>query len=206
LPCPSRPGPLAPGLLLLLSLPRPPGGSVLVSPLAQFSMSPDTGEGHQPPGSRPTDRQPSAQALPHPRRDHQLTLGPQRDRLVPPSSRTRWHQPSCAGRRAWSPRCAPTRPAAGEQGGNVRWGGVGHGVAGGTGAAQYGCTKMTVVVVGLGCLGVRSFSGPGCGADLLNEQELALLDWMHSEIDLIKAHLPSSSTPRPTIAANSSYC
>ena len=29
-------------LLLLLSLPRPPGGSVLVSPLAQFSMSPDT--------------------------------------------------------------------------------------------------------------------------------------------------------------------
>jgi hypothetical protein len=32
---------LAPGLLLLLSLPRPPGGSVLVSPLAQFSMSPD---------------------------------------------------------------------------------------------------------------------------------------------------------------------
>jgi hypothetical protein len=34
------------------------------------------------------------------------------------------------------------------------------------------------------------------------EKEIALLDWMHSEIDLIKADLPSE---RP-IAANSSDC
>jgi hypothetical protein len=38
------------------------------------------------------------------------------------------------------------------------------------------------------------------------EREIALLDWMHSEIDLIEADLPSSSTPPPTIAANSSDC
>ena len=38
------------------------------------------------------------------------------------------------------------------------------------------------------------------------EKELALLDWMHSEIDLIEADLPSSSTPPPTIAAHSSDC
>ena len=38
------------------------------------------------------------------------------------------------------------------------------------------------------------------------EKELALLDWMHSEIDLIEADLPSSSTPPPTTAANSSDC
>jgi hypothetical protein len=38
------------------------------------------------------------------------------------------------------------------------------------------------------------------------EKELALLDWMHSEIDLIEADLPSSSTPPPTIAASSSDC
>ena len=30
------------------------------------------------------------------------------------------------------------------------------------------------------------------------EKELALLDWMHSEIDLIEADLPSNSTPPPT--------
>jgi hypothetical protein len=36
------------------------------------------------------------------------------------------------------------------------------------------------------------------------EKELALLDWMHSEIDLIEADLPSNSTPPPTTAANSS--
>ena len=36
------------------------------------------------------------------------------------------------------------------------------------------------------------------------EKELALLDWMHSEIDLIEADLPSSSTPPPAIAARSS--
>ena len=36
------------------------------------------------------------------------------------------------------------------------------------------------------------------------EKEIALLDWMHSEIDLIEADLPSSSTPPPTIAASSS--
>jgi chaperonin cofactor prefoldin len=38
------------------------------------------------------------------------------------------------------------------------------------------------------------------------EKELALLDWMHSELDLIEADLPSSSTPPPTTAANSSDC
>jgi hypothetical protein len=38
------------------------------------------------------------------------------------------------------------------------------------------------------------------------EKELALLSWMHSELDLIEAVLPSNSTPPPTIAANSSDC
>ena len=38
------------------------------------------------------------------------------------------------------------------------------------------------------------------------EKEIALLDWMHSEIDLIEADLPSSSTPPPSIAAGSSDC
>ena len=38
------------------------------------------------------------------------------------------------------------------------------------------------------------------------EKELALLGWMHSEIDLIDAGLPSNSTPLPTTAANSSDC
>ena len=38
------------------------------------------------------------------------------------------------------------------------------------------------------------------------DKELALLDWMHSELDLIEADLPSSSTRPPTIAANSSDC
>ena len=38
------------------------------------------------------------------------------------------------------------------------------------------------------------------------ESELALLNWMHSELDLIEADLPSSSTPPPTIAASSSGC
>jgi hypothetical protein len=38
------------------------------------------------------------------------------------------------------------------------------------------------------------------------EKELALLDWMHSEINLIEADLPSNSTPPPTTAANSSDC
>jgi hypothetical protein len=32
---------MVPGLRLLLPLPRPPCGSVFVSPLAQFSMAPD---------------------------------------------------------------------------------------------------------------------------------------------------------------------
>ena len=36
------------------------------------------------------------------------------------------------------------------------------------------------------------------------EKDLALLDWIHSEIDLIEADLPSSSTPPPAIAARSS--
>ena len=36
------------------------------------------------------------------------------------------------------------------------------------------------------------------------EKEIALLDWMHSEIDLIEADLPSSSTHPPSIAAGSS--
>jgi hypothetical protein len=38
------------------------------------------------------------------------------------------------------------------------------------------------------------------------EKELALLKWMHSEIDLIEAGLPSSSTPPPSTAARSSDC
>jgi hypothetical protein len=38
------------------------------------------------------------------------------------------------------------------------------------------------------------------------EKEIALLDWMHSELDLIEADLPSSSTPPQAIAANSSDC
>ena len=38
------------------------------------------------------------------------------------------------------------------------------------------------------------------------ESEIALLKWMHSEIDLIEAGLPSSSTPPPSIDANSSDC
>ena len=38
------------------------------------------------------------------------------------------------------------------------------------------------------------------------DRELALLDWMHSEPDLIEADLPSSSTPPQAIAANSSDC
>ena len=38
------------------------------------------------------------------------------------------------------------------------------------------------------------------------EKEIALLDWMHSEIDLIEADLPSSSTPPPSNAARSSDC
>jgi len=38
------------------------------------------------------------------------------------------------------------------------------------------------------------------------EREIALLDWMHSEIDLIEADLPSSSTPPQPTAANSSDC
>jgi hypothetical protein len=38
------------------------------------------------------------------------------------------------------------------------------------------------------------------------EKELALLEWIESEIDLIEADLPSISTPPPTIAANFSDC
>lgn len=38
------------------------------------------------------------------------------------------------------------------------------------------------------------------------EKELALLDRIESEIDLIEADLPSSSTPPPTTAAHSSGC
>jgi hypothetical protein len=38
------------------------------------------------------------------------------------------------------------------------------------------------------------------------EKELALLDWMHSELDLIEADLPSSSTLPQATAANSSDC
>ena len=36
------------------------------------------------------------------------------------------------------------------------------------------------------------------------KRDNALLDWMHSEIDLIEADLPSSSTPPPSTAAGSS--
>ncbi|WP_255022978.1 hypothetical protein [Cyanobium sp. T1G-Tous] len=36
------------------------------------------------------------------------------------------------------------------------------------------------------------------------KRDNALLSWMHSEIDLIEADLPSSSTPPPAIAARSS--
>ena len=38
------------------------------------------------------------------------------------------------------------------------------------------------------------------------EKELALLDWMHSELDLIEADLPSSSSPPQATAANSYDC
>jgi hypothetical protein len=38
------------------------------------------------------------------------------------------------------------------------------------------------------------------------EREIALLDRMHSELDLIEADLPSSLTPPPTTAANSNDC
>ena len=38
------------------------------------------------------------------------------------------------------------------------------------------------------------------------EKEIALLDWIHSELDLIEADLPSSSTPPQATAANSSDC
>ena len=38
------------------------------------------------------------------------------------------------------------------------------------------------------------------------EKELALLDWIHSELDLIEADLPSSSTPPQATAVNSSDC
>ena len=36
------------------------------------------------------------------------------------------------------------------------------------------------------------------------KRDNALLDWMHSEIDLIEAGLPSNSTTPPTTAARSS--
>ena len=38
------------------------------------------------------------------------------------------------------------------------------------------------------------------------EKEIALLDWMHSELALIEADLPSSSTPPQATAASSSGC
>jgi hypothetical protein len=38
------------------------------------------------------------------------------------------------------------------------------------------------------------------------DRELALLDWMHSELDLIEADLPSSSTPPRATAAPCSDC
>ncbi|MFN9913333.1 MAG: hypothetical protein ACK53L_12155, partial [Pirellulaceae bacterium] len=38
------------------------------------------------------------------------------------------------------------------------------------------------------------------------EKELALLDWMHSELDLIQADLPSSSISPQVTAAHSSDC
>ena len=38
------------------------------------------------------------------------------------------------------------------------------------------------------------------------ERQHALLDWIESEIDLIEADLPSSSTPPPITDVNSSAC
>ena len=38
------------------------------------------------------------------------------------------------------------------------------------------------------------------------KKDNALFKWMHSEIDLIEADLPSSSTLLPRIAAHSSSC
>lgn len=38
------------------------------------------------------------------------------------------------------------------------------------------------------------------------ERQIALLGWMHSEVDLIEADLLPSPTPPPTIAASSSDC
>jgi hypothetical protein len=38
------------------------------------------------------------------------------------------------------------------------------------------------------------------------KRDNALLDWMHFELDLIEADLPSRLTPPPTTAANSNDC
>jgi hypothetical protein len=38
------------------------------------------------------------------------------------------------------------------------------------------------------------------------ENDLALLDWIESELDLIEADLPSSSTPPPIIGEPSNDC
>jgi hypothetical protein len=38
------------------------------------------------------------------------------------------------------------------------------------------------------------------------ERELALLEWMHFQLDPIEADLPSSPTPLPNIAPNTRDC
>jgi hypothetical protein len=54
-------------------------------------------------------------------------------------------------------------------------------------------------------MGLADGTGEAVKAQQL-ERGLALLDRMHSELDLIEADLSSSSTPPQAIAANSSDC
>jgi hypothetical protein len=54
-------------------------------------------------------------------------------------------------------------------------------------------------------IGLADGTGEAVKAQQL-ERGLALLDWIHSELDLIEADLSSSSTPPQAIAANSSDC
>jgi hypothetical protein len=106
------------------------------------------------------------QKLPQPCRDHQLTLGRQRELLVPSCSRARWHQPSCAGRKAWSPSSAPSHPGSRTP---HRWkcGGSGSSRRAGrerpvgwcwaraelSRGREYACTRLAGIVVVLGYLG-----------------------------------------------------
>jgi hypothetical protein len=54
-----------------------------------------------------------------------------------------------------------------------------------------------------GCRFLRMLNWRRDPAREMRLKEHALLDWIESEIDLIEADLPSSSTPPPTIAPSS---